>query len=145
MAIKGRFLHIEIVPDLPSARPTNDISIKFEIRQQFGAISFKIYSTDHNEICTRAESVTVMMCAKFRCDWSSLFQSWALPILIEFRIRSKYRKWDHAHSMRLTILVCYIKEACETESPTNPHFSSCFNGVYSYRNIFRSTFTAWTE
>ena len=53
--------------------------------------------------------------------------------------------WLWCHSMRLTIVVCYIKEARETESPKNPHFSSCLNGVYSYRNTFRSTFTASTE
>ena len=32
------------------ARPTNDISIEFEIRQNFAVIWFKIYPTDHNEI-----------------------------------------------------------------------------------------------
>ena len=32
------------------ARPTNDISISFEIRPKFAVLWFKIYSTDHNEI-----------------------------------------------------------------------------------------------
>ena len=35
-----------------------------------------------------------MTCAKFRCDWLSIFQTRALPILIEFRNQSKYRWWD---------------------------------------------------
>ena len=32
------------------ARPTNDISIEFEIRPKLAVFCFKIYSTDHNEI-----------------------------------------------------------------------------------------------
>ena len=28
---------------------------------------------------------------------------------------------DHAHLMRLTIVVCYTKKACETESPKKIH------------------------
>ena len=43
------------------------------------------------KFCTCYDSVTVVTCAKFRCDWLSIFQTRALPILIEFRIRSKYR------------------------------------------------------
>ena len=43
------------------------------------------------KFCTCHDSVTVVTCAKFRCDWLSIFQTRALPILIEFRIRSKYR------------------------------------------------------
>ena len=35
---------------LPGARPTNDISIEFEIRPKFAVLWFKLYSTDHNEI-----------------------------------------------------------------------------------------------
>ena len=35
---------------LPGARPTNDISIEFEIRPKFAVLWFKMYSTDHNEI-----------------------------------------------------------------------------------------------
>ena len=34
----------------PGARPTNDISIKFEIRPKFEVLWFKMYSSDHNEI-----------------------------------------------------------------------------------------------
>ena len=43
------------------------------------------------EFCTRHDSVTVVTCAKFRCDRLSIVETRALPILIEFRIRSKYR------------------------------------------------------
>ena len=34
----------------PGARPTNDISIEFEIRPKFAVLWFKMYSTDHNDI-----------------------------------------------------------------------------------------------
>ena len=34
----------------PGARPTNDISIEFEIRPKFAVLWFKIYSTDPNDI-----------------------------------------------------------------------------------------------
>ena len=34
----------------PGARPTNDISIEFEIRPKFAVLWFKMYSTDHYEI-----------------------------------------------------------------------------------------------
>ena len=35
---------------MSGARPTNDISIEFEIRPKFAVLWFKIYSTDHHEI-----------------------------------------------------------------------------------------------
>ena len=40
--------------------------------------------------CTRHDSVTVVTCAKYRCDRSSIFETRAFWIFIEFRIRSKY-------------------------------------------------------
>ena len=40
--------------------------------------------------CTRHDSVTVVTCAKYRCDRSSIFETKAFWIFIEFRIRSKY-------------------------------------------------------
>ena len=40
--------------------------------------------------CTRHDSVTVVTCAKYRCDRSSVFDTRAFWIFIEFRIRSKY-------------------------------------------------------
>ena len=40
--------------------------------------------------CTRHDSATVVTCAKYRCDRSSIFETRAFWIFIEFRIRSKY-------------------------------------------------------
>ena len=40
--------------------------------------------------CTRHDSVTVVTCAKYRCDRLSIFETRAFCIFIEFRIRSKY-------------------------------------------------------
>ena len=40
--------------------------------------------------CTRHDSVTVVTCAKYRCDRSCIFDTRAFWIFIEFRIRSKY-------------------------------------------------------
>ena len=40
--------------------------------------------------CTRHDSVTVVTCAKYRCDRSSIFETKAFWIFIEFQIRSKY-------------------------------------------------------
>ena len=45
------------------ARPTNDNSIKFEIQTKLAALKFKICFADHKE---SHDSVTVVMCAKFR-------------------------------------------------------------------------------
>ena len=39
--------------------------------------------------CTRHDSVTVVTCAKYRCDRSSIFETRAFWIFIECRIRSK--------------------------------------------------------
>ena len=40
--------------------------------------------------CTRHDSVTVVTFARYRCDRSSIFETRAFWIFIEFRIRSKY-------------------------------------------------------
>ena len=40
--------------------------------------------------CTRHDSATVVTCAKYRCDRSSIFENEAFWIFIEFRIRSNY-------------------------------------------------------
>ena len=40
--------------------------------------------------CTLHDSVIVMMCAKYRCDRSCIFETRAFWIFIEFQIRSKY-------------------------------------------------------
>ena len=42
------------------------------------------------KFCTLHDIVTVLTCAKFRCDWLNIFQTRALHILIKFWIRSKY-------------------------------------------------------
>ena len=34
----------------PGARPTNDISIEFEIRPKYAVLWFEMYSTNHTEI-----------------------------------------------------------------------------------------------
>ena len=39
---------------LPGARPTNDISIEFEIRTTFAVLWFKIFSINHNKILHRS-------------------------------------------------------------------------------------------
>ena len=36
--------------DQPGARPTDDISIEFEIQSKFAVLRLKIYWTDHNKI-----------------------------------------------------------------------------------------------
>ena len=38
-----------LVKEAPGSRPTNDISIEFEIRPKFGGLCFQTYSTDPNE------------------------------------------------------------------------------------------------
>ena len=43
------------------------------------------------KFCTHHDSVTVVMCAKLRCDQLIIFLTRALKILIKFRIRLKYR------------------------------------------------------
>ena len=42
------------------------------------------------KFCTRHGSVTLVMCAKFRCDRLSIFWFRTLHFFFEFRIRSKY-------------------------------------------------------
>ena len=42
------FCHVSLL--ISGARPTNDISIEFEIRPNFAVLCFKMFSTDHNEI-----------------------------------------------------------------------------------------------
>ena len=59
-------------PEAPRARPTNDISMEFEIRPNFAVLWFKKCSTDNKKIA-HVTTVTVVTCAKFRCDWLSIF------------------------------------------------------------------------
>ena len=71
-------------------RPTY---FEFRIRSKFTVLWFNMWSTDHNE-GTRHDSVTVVTCAKFRCDRSNMWWTRALQMFTEFRIRLKYRSWD---------------------------------------------------
>ena len=68
--------------EIPGARPTNDIWMEFEIQRNIVMLLVLIYSTDHNHI---------FKCAKFCRDRLTIYETRALQILIEFRIRSKYR------------------------------------------------------
>ena len=52
--------------------------------------SFKYTRPITTIFCTRHDSITVVTCAKYRCDWSNQFETRAFWIFIEFRIRSKY-------------------------------------------------------
>ena len=71
------------------ARPTKHISIEFEIRWKFKTLGVKYTRPITTIFCTRHDSVTVVTCAKYRCDRSSIFETRAFWIFIEFRIRSK--------------------------------------------------------
>ena len=62
---------------------------KFDQNLQCSSLKCTLRTT--TKLCTRHDSVTVVTCAKFCCDRLSIFETRALPILIEFRIRSKYR------------------------------------------------------
>ena len=73
----------------PGARSTNDISIEFNQNLQCSGLKYTLPIT--TKFCTRHDSVTIVTGAKFRCDWLNIFQTRALHILLEFRIRSKYR------------------------------------------------------
>ena len=60
---------------------------KFDQNLQYSSLKCTLPTT--TKFCTRHDSVTVVTCAKFRYDRLSIFETRALPILIEFRIRSK--------------------------------------------------------
>ena len=62
---------------------------KFDQNLQCSSLKCTLPTT--KKFCTCHDSVTVVTCAKFRCERLSRFETRALPILIEFRIRSKYR------------------------------------------------------
>ena len=55
------------------ARPTNDISIEFEIRQKLLCSGLKPTLPITTELCTRHDSYTVVTCATFRCDRLNTF------------------------------------------------------------------------
>ena len=62
---------------------------KFDKNLQYSSLKCILPTT--TKFCTRHDSDTVVTCAKFRCNRLSIFETRAFPILIEFRIRSKYR------------------------------------------------------
>ena len=71
--LKRSLVPLMLKPEAPRARPTNDISMEFEIRPNFAVLWFKIYSIDNKKNCTRHDNVTIVTCAQFRCDWLSIF------------------------------------------------------------------------
>ena len=56
----------------PGARPTNDISIEFEIRPNFAVLWFKMFSTDHNEISHTSRQCNCRDVCKISL-WSSMY------------------------------------------------------------------------
>ena len=52
--------------------------------QNLQCSSLKCTLPTTTKFCTRHDSVTVVTCAKCCCDWLSIFETRALPILIEF-------------------------------------------------------------
>ena len=58
---------------LPGARPTNDISIEFEIRPNLQCYGLKYTVQITTKFCTRHDSINVVTCAKFCCDRLSTF------------------------------------------------------------------------
>ena len=67
-------------------RPTNAISIEFEIRPKFAMPRFKCILPITTKFCTSLDSVTVVTCAKFICDRFSIFGTRALQILNSIEI-----------------------------------------------------------
>ena len=76
------------------ACPTKHISIEFEFDENSKHSSVKYTRSITTISCTRHDSVTVVTCAKYRCDRLNIFETRAFWIFIEFRIRSKYAQWD---------------------------------------------------
>ena len=58
----------------PGTRPTNGILIECEIRPKFAVLWFA------KKFCTCHNSVTVVTCAKFCCDWLNMLWTRALQI-----------------------------------------------------------------
>ena len=61
---------------------------KFDENSNHSSVKYTLPIT--TIFCTRHDSVTVVTCAKYRCDRLSIFETRAFWIFIEFRIRSKY-------------------------------------------------------
>ena len=72
-----------LLPDstkpLPGARPTNDISIEFEIRPKCAGLWFKIFVTDHNEILHTSRQLHCRDVCKILL-WSVVYiLNWSIP------------------------------------------------------------------
>ena len=81
--------------NIPGARPTDGISIKFELQSKFGVLWFKTISTDHSEIFAHVTTVTLSWCVQiFVVIGRICYEQGHYKRLIEFRIWSKYRLWD---------------------------------------------------
>ena len=63
-----KFCAWDIYGRYPGARPTDDISIEFEIRAIFALLWFQIYSTDHNKILLTSRQCNCRDVWKFHCD-----------------------------------------------------------------------------
>ena len=73
MNLWARHIHVTI-PSLAGARPTNDISIEFEIRPKFGVLQFTIYVTDHNQILQTSRQCKSMHVKSQPCKFWSNFE-----------------------------------------------------------------------
>ena len=77
-----------------------------------------------------------MTCAKFRCDRLGIFETRALPILIEFRIRSKYRQWDGREAqgsrMLLGTNICLMSVHKEASQQYNKINTSSFEKLFKW-------------
>ena len=75
---------------MPGARPLSIFrsNSKFDENSKHSSVKYTRPIT--TIFCTRYDSVTVVTCAKYRCDRSNMFEIRAFWIFIEFRIRSKY-------------------------------------------------------
>ena len=83
---------------------------KFDENSKHSSVKYKWLIT--MIFCTRHNSVTVVTCAKYPCDRSSIFETRAFWIFIEFRIRSKYALWDGRQVMISTCLRNRTLRAC---------------------------------
>ena len=91
----------------PGARPTNEISIEIEIQWNLVMFWFITYSANHNSILH-----TSRHCRDVRkiLLWSvEQILTRELRIFIEFRIRSKYRKWDGRLVITMPVDVLNLK------------------------------------
>ena len=84
-AVTSRVMSCDLAPVPLSIFRSNS---KFDENSKHSSVQYTRPIT--TIFCTRHDSVTVVTCAKYRCDRSSIFKTRAFWIFIEFRIRSKY-------------------------------------------------------